>query len=431
MKKTFTLCFSLVMATILTSFSQSLKIIPLGDHLQLKVQKQSIPAHSQKQIIANKTNSSESFWLNYAEDVDTYNGSTAKSWIGTLFPDSTVIVCNSNGCFRPWVHLIGNVLDVRSAVFSTVKSIKWNIYNTYTVDSIGLGYSYQRHHPDPSIVDTLLVYLYSNATAANLPTYYYTGSKANYGVDTVRFRGMKYSYIANTPNAAGMVTIKVPLMASDTSAAGYLTYKEFSTNSFAIPGGRLVVSAFGFKPGYAYNANDTITKTKNTFAFLGYEESGDNTYPKYYPGEWNVSAIVPTVVRYNIDTIGYNGLFIPTYGWGQSYSTEHIYVSYKVTSNNVGISESASAMNGIKLYQNQPNPFNKISIINYEIIDGGDVSLEIYDLSGRLLISLNQGNKNTGRHSVIFDGSEFSKGVYFYTLKVKGASLTRKMVITN
>ena len=95
----------------------------------------------------------------------------------------------------------------------------------------------------------------------------------------------------------------------------------------------------------------------------------------------------------------------------------------------VGINDINNT-NGIKLFQNQPNPFNKTSSINYEIVKSANVSLEIYDIVGRKLMIVNEGNKNTGKHSISIDANKFARGIYFYTLKANETSLTNRMVIT-
>lgn len=93
-----------------------------------------------------------------------------------------------------------------------------------------------------------------------------------------------------------------------------------------------------------------------------------------------------------------------------------------------GIEEES--VNGIKLFQNQPNPFNNTSLINYEITNSSNVSLEVTDITGRKLMMLSEGKKERGVHSISLDASALSKGVYFYTLKANGVSLTKHMIIT-
>ncbi|MDA3837529.1 MAG: choice-of-anchor J domain-containing protein [Candidatus Delongbacteria bacterium] len=81
------------------------------------------------------------------------------------------------------------------------------------------------------------------------------------------------------------------------------------------------------------------------------------------------------------------------------------------------------------LYQNYPNPFNPTTEINFSIQDKGVVSLNVYNYKGQLVESLVDGNLNKGLHKVNFDASNYSTGVYYYTLKADNTSMTRKMVL--
>ena len=56
------------------------------------------------------------------------------------------------------------------------------------------------------------------------------------------------------------------------------------------------------------------------------------------------------------------------------------------------------------------------------------MSLKIFDLSGREVYSANE-HKNEGTYQLIFDGSEFASGVYFFKLQSGSYSSVRKMLL--
>ena len=85
--------------------------------------------------------------------------------------------------------------------------------------------------------------------------------------------------------------------------------------------------------------------------------------------------------------------------------------------------------NSIQLFQNYPNPFNPNTVISFELVESGYTQLQVFDLSGRWIQTLVDGNRSAGLHSVNFDGSGLSSGTYFYVLKTKSTSLTRKLVL--
>ena len=81
------------------------------------------------------------------------------------------------------------------------------------------------------------------------------------------------------------------------------------------------------------------------------------------------------------------------------------------------------------LEQNYPNPFNNRTLIRYHLPESGEVSLLIFDISGRQVASLIDGRKPVGSHEFSFDGADLASGVYFYQLKAGQQSLTRKLVL--
>ncbi len=85
---------------------------------------------------------------------------------------------------------------------------------------------------------------------------------------------------------------------------------------------------------------------------------------------------------------------------------------------------------GIKLNQNIPNPFNGTSDISYQIAKRGNVTMNITDISGRNVMTINEGAKDAGTYKVTIDSKDLSQGVYFYTLNVDGYKLTNRMIVT-
>lgn len=116
----------------------------------------------------------------------------------------------------------------------------------------------------------------------------------------------------------------------------------------------------------------------------------------------------------------------PTTTWFTISSTPMVRL---LIDNNVGINEVNNS-NGIKLFQNQPNPFNKTSVISYEIENNATVALTIFDVTGKKVAEQNEGNQNAGKHSLNFNAEHLSAGVYYYSLTAgEKATSTMKMVV--
>jgi photosystem II stability/assembly factor-like uncharacterized protein len=97
--------------------------------------------------------------------------------------------------------------------------------------------------------------------------------------------------------------------------------------------------------------------------------------------------------------------------------------------NPTSIEEKPVLPNLMELSQNYPNPFNPTTVINFSIADPGNYKLAVYDILGNECRILHDGSLGEGSHSVLFDGTNLSSGVYFYRLSGNGINLVRKMVL--
>ncbi len=119
-------------------------------------------------------------------------------------------------------------------------------------------------------------------------------------------------------------------------------------------------------------------------------------------------------------------------GWQANEYTSGVYFvghdSIKgVITSGVGVEEAAPA--AFSVAQNSPNPFNPTTTISFNLVDAGNVSIEVYNVAGQKVDTLVDGFMSAGSHSMVWDASGFSAGVYFYTVKSGGFSKTMKMTL--
>jgi hypothetical protein len=81
------------------------------------------------------------------------------------------------------------------------------------------------------------------------------------------------------------------------------------------------------------------------------------------------------------------------------------------------------------LYQNFPNPFNPSTIIGYRLPASDFVTLKVFDVLGREIVTLVNERQSAGEHSVQFSGPSLSGGVYFYRLHAGTYQDTRKLLL--
>ncbi|MEO8512612.1 MAG: YCF48-related protein [Ignavibacteria bacterium] len=111
---------------------------------------------------------------------------------------------------------------------------------------------------------------------------------------------------------------------------------------------------------------------------------------------------VCTNSRDSVFTCGGQGIIIKTLNGGGSF---------------VGIQQNSNSIpSEFSLEQNYPNPFNPSTNISFSIPAGSYVSLDVFDMTGRIATTLISENMTAGNYNVEFNAAGFSSGVYFYRL---------------
>ena len=81
------------------------------------------------------------------------------------------------------------------------------------------------------------------------------------------------------------------------------------------------------------------------------------------------------------------------------------------------------------LSQNYPNPFNPVTNLEFGISDLEFVSLKVYDITGKEVMTLVNETKPAGRYLVKFDGSNLGSGVYFYKISAGSFTAVKRMLL--
>lgn len=82
-----------------------------------------------------------------------------------------------------------------------------------------------------------------------------------------------------------------------------------------------------------------------------------------------------------------------------------------------------------QLMQNYPNPFNSFTNIQFAIPVSGNVSIKLYDITGRQVYTLINEYKETGHYLVSFNAADFPSGIYFYAMESNGFMDSKRMVL--
>ncbi len=102
-----------------------------------------------------------------------------------------------------------------------------------------------------------------------------------------------------------------------------------------------------------------------------------------------------------------------------------IYGETQITS----LESETNLISEFRLFQNYPNPFNPTTKIKYSLPIQTNVKLNIYDVLGKEIITLVNKEMIAGNYEVVFNASELSSGLYFYTLKTDSFVSSKKMML--
>ncbi|HKW14425.1 MAG TPA: FlgD immunoglobulin-like domain containing protein [Candidatus Krumholzibacteria bacterium] len=259
---------------------------------------------------------------------------------------------------------------------------------------------------------------------------------------------------ANVQAASGVLTAgktgtHVQLYAPTTVAPGS-TYSHFSTActpdemmepNYTVPNHNRSLAAEAFKDegwtlqcpvAVAISSFNVRATDRGAQLSARFESTFPNVLVNVYRGEGSMGGLnaMGTIAMNGKSTFSYNDdTAVP----GKSYR----YMLGVVDGDGEFVSQiQLVTMPGAttRLEQNSPNPFNPQTAIRFTLAARQNVTLSVYDVSGRLVRTLVSGAQEMGTHSVTWDGrdsagSTVSSGVYFYRLDAGKFSDTRKMVM--
>jgi enterochelin esterase-like enzyme len=84
--------------------------------------------------------------------------------------------------------------------------------------------------------------------------------------------------------------------------------------------------------------------------------------------------------------------------------------------------ETGGIINAFKLEQNYPNPFNPSTKIGFSLPVEAMVYVRVYNVLGQEVVTLLNESKGLGSHTIQFDASAFSSGVYYYKIEAMGVN---------
>jgi hypothetical protein len=141
-------------------------------------------------------------------------------------------------------------------------------------------------------------------------------------------------------------------------------------------------------------------KKESSWQKIVYIQGNGTTY-EHHSYSYEDKKLNSGTYTYRLKQIDYNGSF------------EYFYLE-----NDVLIGKP----NDFTVSQNYPNPSNPKSKIDYQIPVNGKVTIKVYDMLGREVITMVNETMEAGYYTAEFDGSNLASGVYFYRITAEGES---------
>ena len=216
---------------------------------------------------------------------------------------------------------------------------------------------------------------------------------------------------------------KEPDMLRDGNVKRYKIFKASKADMTQVPSDYVLLAVKDIPDSLSPEYTDTTVLGPD--AAIVY----DPCYPVQYPLKYKVVAVD------NTDKESVKSDFAQTYGWRSDSSVTCAIGPDNpgIGSNNEPLNESTPAEYSLK--QNYPNPFNPATKIKYDLPNDNFVTIKIYDILGKELLSLVNEFKPAGSYSVTFDAANYPSGVYYYKIKTGSHSgagsfvQVRKMIL--
>jgi len=175
--------------------------------------------------------------------------------------------------------------------------------------------------------------------------------------------------------------------------------------------------------------------SRHTHKRMGYTWRSDGS--SFNPGKLDYifysDATIDTGKHYILNTLALDDETLAGYGleWDDTQeASDHLPRVFDISLDpSVGIIKENPVPIKIAIVNNYPNPFNPTTTINITVEIRHATSLNVYDINGRLIDLVFQGELEIGTHEFHWNGNNQPSGVYFIKLSSSDYNQTRKMVL--
>lgn len=294
-------------------------------------------------------------------------------------------------------------------VFTTVPPVQygnWEPGSESLLDSNRKGYNIVIWSPNLNSGNPVRVASYQNIDVLSDTAKFKKVTRLRTIGGTLRFGYQVNASVVSHPsigfsNDGSVIHVAFEVARPDTSAEGFNFFDIFTTRS---TDGGLTWSA---------PANYTNTAAEDEM-YPSVSKSGNSNTGCRFTFQ---STSAPGCQGFGVNNVIESQVIAPVY---------QIFGSTVIGIINIG----TEVPSGYKLEQNYPNPFNPETNIRFSIPKSSNVTVQVFDITGRLVSTLAKDELVTaGVKEVRFNASNLASGIYFYTLKAGSFTETKKMIL--
>jgi len=234
-------------------------------------------------------------------------------------------------------------------------------------------------------------------------------------------RGLAATYFSNNDFTGDQIVRKDPMIAFNWGTRG--ADSNIPTTGFSVRWeGELKVETFGFYRFYSDPINGKARVWLNDEMII--DENSTQT--------GNITLTANSVNKFKVEyehTAGQAGMFLR---WSGSNPTNVIPSKSLIPDTEVlqvNNEVESQLPSNFYLAQNYPNPFNPSTQIDFSLPNSGHVKLAVYNMLGQQVEVLVNEQRGAGSHSLQFNASNYSSGMYLYRLDFDGQMLVRKLLL--
>jgi len=276
--------------------------------------------------------------------------------------------------------------------------------DSITVSSTG---SYSVTQTDVNACSSTSAVINVNVSSSPLPTIAVTGSTSLCAGQSVTLTaGTSDTYLWSP---GGLTTQSIVV-----TTAG--SYNVTTTNADACDG-------VGTSSNTVVTVSAVPTATASVASTSGYNVTFSNTSSGATSYSWDFGDLSSSSATAPVHAYATNGAYTVTLIASNGTCTDTISFVVNMT---VGISE-ASSVNGFIVY---PNPATDFATINVNLEIAAKVIVNVYDITGQMVMNLYDAQMSAGQNSLQIDASILNAGIYFISLQSKTANKTLKLVVS-